>query len=108
MLIDSHCHLDFPDFEADLPGVIARARAAGVTGMLTIATRVAKADTYRAIAEAHPEVWYTIGTHPHGAAEEPDVAAETIAAYLPMDRRQALARGAALPVGLPAPPRRST
>ena len=47
--------------------------------MLTIATRVAKADTYRAIAEAHPEVWYTVGTHPHGAAEEPDVAAETIA-----------------------------
>ena len=79
MLIDSHCHLDFPDFSADLPGVIARARAAGVTGMLTIATRVAKADTYRAIAEAHPEVWYTVGTHPHGAAEEPDVAAETIA-----------------------------
>jgi TatD DNase family protein len=79
MLIDSHCHLDFPDFSADLGGVIARARAAGVTGMLTISTRVAKAETYRAIAEAHPEVWYTIGTHPHGAAEEPDVAAETIA-----------------------------
>ncbi|MGV7034392.1 TatD family hydrolase [Methylobacterium symbioticum] len=80
MLIDSHCHLDFPDFAADLPGVIARAEAAGVGRMLTIATRVAKADTYRAIAEAHPEVWYTVGTHPHGAAEEPDVAAETIAA----------------------------
>ncbi|MET3486202.1 TatD family hydrolase [Methylobacterium sp. 1973] len=79
MLIDSHCHLDFPDFAADLPGVIARAKTAGVTGMLTIATRVAKADTYRAIAEAHPEVWYTIGTHPHGAADEPDVAAGTIA-----------------------------
>src|SRR3954467_13916329 len=79
MLIDSHCHLDFPDFSADLPGVIARAKAAGVTGMLTISTRVAKADTYRAIAEAHPEVWHTVGTHPHGAAEEPDVAAETIA-----------------------------
>ena len=80
MLIDSHCHLDFPDFAADLPGVIARANAAGVTGMLTIGTRVAKADTYRAIAETHPQVWYTVGTHPHGAGEEPDVAAETIAA----------------------------
>ena len=79
MLVDSHCHLDFPDFAADLPGVIARAKAAGVGGMLTIATRVAKADTYRAIAEAHPEVWYTVGTHPHGAAEEPDVAPEAIA-----------------------------
>ncbi|WP_267428695.1 TatD family hydrolase [Methylobacterium sp. GC_Met_2] len=80
MLIDSHCHLDFPDFAADLPGVIARAKVAGVTGMLTISTRVAKADTYRAIAEAYPDVWHTIGTHPDGAAEEPDVAAETIAA----------------------------
>ncbi|MGU3537812.1 TatD family hydrolase [Methylobacterium sp. A54F] len=80
MLIDSHCHLDFPDFSADLPGVVARAAAAGVTGMLTISTRVAKAETYRAIAEAHPGVWYTVGTHPHGAAEEPDVAPEAIAA----------------------------
>ncbi|MGU3407421.1 TatD family hydrolase [Methylobacterium brachiatum] len=79
MLIDSHCHLDFPDFAADLPGVIARARDAGVTGMLTISTRVARAETYRAIAEAHPEIWFTIGTHPDGAAEEPDVPAETIA-----------------------------
>lgn len=79
MLIDSHCHLDFPDFAADLPGVIARAEAAGVTRMLTISTRVARAHTYRAIAEAHRQVWYTVGTHPHGAAEEPDVAAETIA-----------------------------
>ncbi|MCJ2122883.1 TatD family hydrolase [Methylobacterium sp. J-077] len=79
MLIDSHCHLDFPDFAADLPGVIARARDAGVTGMLTISTRVARAETYRAIAEAHPEIWFTIGTHPDGAAEEPDVSAETIA-----------------------------
>lgn len=79
MLIDSHCHLDFPDFAADLPGVIARAREAGVTGMLTISTRVARAGTYRAIAEAHPEIWFTVGTHPDGAAEEPDVPAETIA-----------------------------
>ncbi len=79
MLIDSHCHLDFPDFAADLPGVIARAEAAGVGRMLTIATRVAKSDTYRAIAEAHAQVWYTVGTHPHGAAEEPDVPPETIA-----------------------------
>ncbi|MDR7039056.1 TatD DNase family protein [Methylobacterium sp. BE186] len=80
MLIDSHCHLDFPDFSADIAGVVARAGAAGVTRMLTISTRVAKADTYRAIAEAHPQVWYTVGTHPHGAGEEPDVPAETIAA----------------------------
>lgn len=79
MLIDSHCHLDFPEFAADLPGVIARAEAAGVTRMLTISTRVARADTYRAIAEAHRQVWYTVGTHPHGAGEEPDIPADTIA-----------------------------
>lgn len=79
MLIDSHCHLDFPDFASDLPGVIARARDAGVGGMLTISTRVAKVATYRAIAEAHPEVWFTVGTHPDGAGEEPDTPAETIA-----------------------------
>ena len=79
MLVDSHCHLDFPDFAADLPGVIARAKAAGVTRLLTISTRVAKAADYRKLAEAHPEVWCTVGTHPHGAAEEPDVPAETIA-----------------------------
>lgn len=80
MLVDSHCHLDFPDFADDRAGVIARARAAGVTRMLTIATRVARARDYQAIAQAHEEVWCTVGTHPHGAAEEPDVPPETIAA----------------------------
>ena len=80
MLVDSHCHLDFPDFAGDIPSVIARAREAGVTRMVTIATRVARADAYRGLAETHPEVWYTVGTHPHGAAEEPDVPADAIAA----------------------------
>lgn len=80
MLVDSHCHLDFPDFAEDIPGVIARARAAGVTRLLTISTRVAKADSYRALAEAHAAVWYTVGTHTHGAAEETDVPADEIAA----------------------------
>nr|WP_246736145.1 TatD family hydrolase [Enterovirga sp. DB1703] len=77
-MIDSHCHLDFPDFAEDLPGVIARAKAAGVGRMVTISTRVAKAATYRRIAEAHPEVFFTVGTHPHNAAEEPDVPAAEI------------------------------
>ncbi|KQT86899.1 TatD family hydrolase [Methylobacterium sp. Leaf466] len=80
MLIDSHCHLDFPDFSADLPGVIARAKAAGVSGMLTISTRIAKTKTYEALSEAHPEIWHTVGTHPHGAGEEPDVPAAEIVA----------------------------
>ena len=78
MLIDSHCHLDFPDFADDLPGVIGRAKAAGVGRMVTITPRVANADTYRRISEAHPEVFFTVGTHPHNAAEEPGVAVSSI------------------------------
>jgi TatD DNase family protein len=80
MLVDSHCHLDFPNFAEDLPGVIARANAAGVTRMVTIATRVGKARTYEALSEANPEIWHTIGTHPDGAGDEPDVPTETIVA----------------------------
>ncbi|MBV9077277.1 MAG: TatD family hydrolase [Methylobacteriaceae bacterium] len=75
MLVDSHCHLDFPDFAAELPDVVARAKAAGVTGLVTISTYVARADSYRALAETYPEVVFTVGTHPHNAAAEPDVPA---------------------------------
>ncbi|MDB5512566.1 MAG: LuxR family transcriptional regulator, partial [Enterovirga sp.] len=80
MLVDSHCHLDFPDFADDLPGVIARAREAGVRRMVTISTLVGRVATYRAIAEAHREVLFTVGTHPHQAAEEPDVSVDRIVA----------------------------
>ena len=73
MLVDSHCHLDFDDFAADRAGVIRRAREAGVGAMVTISTRVRRFDALRAIIEAHPEVYASIGTHPHNAAEEPDV-----------------------------------
>ncbi len=80
MLVDTHCHLDFPGLGEDIAGVIARARAAGVTRMVTISTHVARYETYRALAEAHPEVLFTIGTHPHQAAEEPDVTPERLVA----------------------------
>ncbi len=73
MLVDSHCHLDFPDFADDMEGVLARAVAAGVTEMVTISTRVHRFDRIRAIAEAHDPVWCSVGTHCHHAAEEPDV-----------------------------------
>lgn len=73
MLVDSHCHLDFPEFSADLDGVIARAEAAGVGRFITISTRVARFAAIVAIAEAHEQVFCTVGTHPHGAADEPDV-----------------------------------
>lgn len=80
MLIDSHCHLDFPELAEDLPGVLARAAAAGVGRMITISTRVARHAALATLAEAHAPVYFTVGTHPHQAAEEPDVAAETIVA----------------------------
>ncbi|WP_298966380.1 TatD family hydrolase [uncultured Methylobacterium sp.] len=80
MLVDSHCHLDFPDFSETLPDILARAREAGVTRMLTISTRVRAFETYRRLSEAHPEVLFTVGTHPHQAAEEPDIPADEIVA----------------------------
>jgi TatD DNase family protein len=79
MLIDSHCHLDFPDLAERLPDVLAAARAAGIGRMVTISTHVARWDAYRALAEAHGEVYCTIGTHPHNAGLEPDVPAERLA-----------------------------
>lgn len=80
MLVDSHCHLDFPDLAGDTAGVIARAKARGVERLVTISTRVREADAYRALAEAHPEVFWTAGTHPHNAAEEPDTDATDLVA----------------------------
>lgn len=73
MLIDSHCHLDFPQLAERLLEILARAKAAGVGRLATISTHVARFETYRALAEAHNEVFFTIGTHPHHAGEEPDV-----------------------------------
>ncbi len=73
MLIDSHCHLDFPEFEAERDAVVARARAAGLVRMITISTRVARHDSLAAIAQRYDDVFFTVGTHPHQAAEEPDV-----------------------------------
>ncbi|WP_102958620.1 TatD family hydrolase [Mangrovicella endophytica] len=72
-LVDSHCHLDFPDFEGERAALIERARAAGVQMMVTISTRVARLDQLLAISEAHPNVYASVGTHPHNAAEEADV-----------------------------------
>jgi TatD DNase family protein len=80
MLVDSHCHLDFPDFGAERADVIARAKAAGVGMMVTISTRVRRFEQVRAIAEAHPEVWCSIGTHPHNAGEEDGISADELVA----------------------------
>ena len=78
MLIDSHCHLDFPELNADLDAVLDRARAAGVGLMVTISTRVRRFNELKAIVEAHDNVFCSVGTHPHNAAEEPDVTVEEL------------------------------
>ncbi len=70
-LVDSHCHLDFPDFAGEVDAVVARAAAAGVGRIVTICTRLRQAPAVRAIAEAHPGVFWAAGTHPMHAAEEP-------------------------------------
>lgn len=70
-LTDSHCHLDFPDFDAERPAIIARALAAGVSRMVTICTRLRQEPQVRAIAETYPSVFYAAGTHPMSAASEP-------------------------------------
>jgi TatD DNase family protein len=70
-LVDSHCHLDFPDFDGELPEILGRARTAGVTRMVTICTRLRLEPQVRALAEANDGVFYAAGTHPMSAAEEP-------------------------------------
>jgi TatD DNase family protein len=81
MLIDSHCHLDFPDFAAELDGVMARARAAGIARMVTISTRVTRQPELLAITERFPDVFCSVGTHPHYAHEEVDVTAADLVAH---------------------------
>jgi TatD DNase family protein len=75
-LVDSHCHLDFDGLAERLPEVIERADAAGVRLMVTISTRVKQFDRMLAIAEAHEQIYCSVGTHPHNAGEETDVTAE--------------------------------
>jgi TatD DNase family protein len=78
VLIDSHCHLDFPELAADRAGMLSRAHANGVDAMVTISTRVQQFDDLRAIAEQNGEVWCSVGTHPHHAHEELDVQVEDL------------------------------
>ncbi|MBV9996570.1 MAG: TatD family hydrolase [Caulobacteraceae bacterium] len=79
MLIDSHVNLSAPQFEADLSEVIDRARAAGVALMVTICDKLASAARVQAIAEAHDDIWHTVGVHPHEAKEDPQLEPERLA-----------------------------
>jgi TatD DNase family protein len=80
MLVDSHCHLDFPDLATELDAVVARAGAAGVSHMVTISTRVRRHAGILAIAERFPNVTCSVGTHPHHAHEELDITAPDLIA----------------------------
>jgi TatD DNase family protein len=80
MLVDSHCHLDFPDFATERGAIIARARSAGVEAMLTIGTRLDEFPGVRSIAEAHEEVWCSVGAHPHEAKDHAELVPEELIA----------------------------
>ncbi|MGB8819321.1 MAG: TatD family hydrolase [Rhizobiaceae bacterium] len=80
MLVDSHCHLDFPDFAGEHDALIERAAQAGVGLMVSISTRVRKIDPIRAIAEKHESVFFSVGTHPHNAGDERGISADEIVA----------------------------
>ncbi len=78
MLIDSHVNLHAPQFAEDQAEVIARARVAGVERMVTICDRLACFPQVLAIAEAHPDIWCTVGTHPHEAKDDPGLEAQSL------------------------------
>jgi TatD DNase family protein len=77
-LVDSHCHLDFPELSGDAEGVIARARKAGVGHMLTIGTKITKFDGVLAMAERFDNVSCSVGIHPHEAGVEPKIDVEKL------------------------------
>jgi TatD DNase family protein len=70
MLVDSHCHLDFPDYAGDVAAVVARAKAAGVGVCVSIGTELNRFPGVRAVAEKFPDVWCSVGVHPHEAEKE--------------------------------------
>ena len=72
MIIDSHAHLDYPQLAADLPAVLARAGEAGVDSVISIGVKLTTAGQPRRIAEAHNNVWFSVGVHPHEAGNEED------------------------------------
>jgi len=78
MLVDSHCHLDFPDFGEELPDIVARAEHAGLGRMVTICTRIRKLPQVLAVTASYENVFCSVGTHPHNAHEELDIPTEEI------------------------------
>lgn len=87
MLIDSHCHLDMVARNADLDEVVARARRAGVAGMVTIATALSRVPAVKDIADRYDDVWYAVGVHPHDAGEEGQTCPDRLIALAEDDDR---------------------
>ena len=77
-IVDSHCHLDFPDFAGEHEALIARAAAEDVRLFVTISTFVSRIERLKALTRAHPQVYASVGTHPHNAGEEPDIPVEEL------------------------------
>ena len=90
MLVDSHCHLDFPDFADDLDGIVARAENAGIGRIVTISTRVRRLAGLLEIAERFPNVYCSVGTHPHNADEEDGITLDELIALTQHPRVVAL------------------
>ena len=86
MLIDSHVNLQAPQFDGEVETVIARARAAGVGAMVTICDRVAAFPRVHAIAQAHDDIWCTVGTHPHEAKDDQNLTSETLLQHAASER----------------------
>jgi TatD DNase family protein len=86
MLIDSHVNLHAPQFAEDQAAVIARARAAGVALMVNISDKVSGFEAVHAVARDHPDIWCTVGTHPHEAKENPQLSAKTLIDLAGRDR----------------------
>ena len=78
MLVDSHCHLDFDVFDEDRADAIKRAKDAGIGTMVTICTRVTRFEGILSIAESDPNIWCSVGIHPHQVEEEPRVSIEDL------------------------------
>ena len=76
MLIDSHCHLDFKDFDEDRDAVLSRAKAAGVDMMVTISTKITEAEKIIKLAASDDALVCSVGIHPHEAGSEPETSAE--------------------------------
>ena len=77
-LVDSHCHLDFPDFEPERDAIVQRALDVGIVRLVTISTKVKEFDRIRVIAETYPQVFCSVGTHPHHADKESDITTDQL------------------------------